>query len=426
MKRINYGIYGLVIVAAISCFFSCTKQDETYKQFLEGGEIVYVEKADSLRAYSGQNRVKLSWVISADPDVTYARVFWNNGADSMEVPITRTTGRDKIEVILDNLAEGSYTFDVYNYDDAGNSSIKTDVFAPVYGDNYTASLFNRVLRGVVYGGDNLELTWYGADNTDVGTEVTYTDVSDVQRKVTVLPGDSIFWLVDYKPNTPFEYVTSYKPDSTAIDTFYTEATTVEVQMQHRENIDLDKSLFSELALPGDGEKQDIVGMQLSNLWSGVLAGNQEVGAWYRTKNGSIFPLHFQFDLGVAAKLNSFTMWQRGTLSEHNLVYNNANVKTWEIWGSNNPAPDGSFDGWVKLLDCEAHKPSGAPVGTLTPEDIAYAQAGDEFEIPADMPSVRYIRLNILGIYGSQTAMFISEVSLNGSYWEITDWTVIEN
>ncbi len=426
MKKINYGTYGLLVLAVIMVFFSCRKQDETFKQFLEGGEITYVEKADSLTAYSGKNRVILSWLISGDPDVSKAKIFWNNRADSAEVSIARTSGPDKIEALLENIPEGPHTFEVYTYDDMGNSSIKSEVFAQVYGNEYISSLLNRAIRGIAYSGENLELAWYRSDDGDMGTEVTYTDVSNTVQKVTILATDSVLILPNYKPNTPLEYLTHYKPDSTAIDLFATHPTTVELQMQFRENIDLDKSLFSEFPLPGDGVKQDLVGMKLSNLWSGVLQGDQEAGGWYRLKDGLTFPMRFQFDLGVQAKLNTFTMWQRGTFDQQTLVYANANVKTWEIWGSNDPAPDGSFDGWVKLRHCEGYKPSGTAVGTRTAEDIAYAQGGDTFDIPADMPAVRYIRLNILAIYGTQSTMFISEVALNGSYWEISEWNVIDN
>ena len=422
MKRINYGIPSLLMVTTILCFLACRKQDETYKQFLEGGEIVYVQKADSLKAYSGRNRVKLSWIISSDPDVSSARVFWNNGANSQEVAITRTTGIDQVEVTLDNLAEGGYTFEVYTYDNEGNSSIKADVFAQVYGDNYIASLLNRAIRQIAYSNGDIELAWYGSDNETIETEVTYTDISDVQRKVTVLPDDMVSMLSNYKPNSSIEVVTAFKPDSTAIDIFYADVSVVEIQMQQRENIDLDKSLFAEFHLPGDAPiwvTSSSQGNALSNLWSGIFTGTTAAGrGWYRTADGAGYPQRFQFDLGVSAKLNSFTFWQRGVIDQQTLVYANVNIKRWEIWGSNEPAADGSYDGWVKLADCESYKPSGTPVGQRTAEDIAYAQAGETFPIPADKPSVRYIRLNILETWSNAGAMFISEVSLNGSYWEI--------
>ncbi|MGV3763731.1 DUF4998 domain-containing protein [Parapedobacter sp.] len=422
MKRTNYIIYCLLIGVCISSFFACRKQDDTYKQFLEGGEIVYVQRADSLKAYPGKNRVKLSWTILSDPDVRSARIFWNGGADSAEVAINRTMGTDTVYVVLDNLPEGAYTFDVYTYDDAGNSSIKADVFAQAYGDNYVASLLNRAIEQIGYNNGKLELAWYGADNQAIGTEVSYTDAEGVQRKVEVLPGDSVAVLADYKPNSPFEYVTYYLPDTMAIDTFVTDASVVEVSMQHHENIDLDKSLFAPLYLPGDAPiwvTSSSEGNDLSNLWSGIFHGTRAASrAWYRTADGTGMPQHFQFDLGVSAKLNNFKLLQRGVFDQQSLVYANANPRRWEVWGSNEPAEDGSYDGWVKLADCESYKPSGTPVGQRTAEDIEYAQAGETFVIPDDKPAVRYIRLKVLETWGNTTAVFISEVWLNGSYWTI--------
>lgn len=422
MKRMKHCIVGLIAAIAISGLFACSKQDDTYKQFLEGGEHVYVERPDSLKAYPGKNRIKLSWTIFSDPDVTGARIFWNNGADSIEVPIARTTGTDTVEVVLDNLPEGSYTFDVYTYDKDGNSSVKADIFAEVYGDTYVASLLNRAIEQIGYNNGKLELYWYGADANDIGTELIYTIASGGQRKVTVSPGDSVSILADYKPNSPFQYATYYKPDSTAIDTFSTTAAIVDVEMQYHENIDLDKSLFSPLYLPGDAPiwvTSSSEGNDLSNLWSGIFIGKKAISrAWYRTADGTGVPQHFQFDLGVSAKLNSFKLLQRGVFDQQSLVYANANPRRWEVWGSNEPAEDGSYDGWIKLAECESYKPSGTPVGERTAEDIAYAQAGETFEIPDDMPPVRYIRLNILETWGDKTAVFISEVWLNGSYWTI--------
>src|SRR5690606_21596082 len=134
---------------------------------------------------------------------------------------------------------------------------------------------------------------------------------------------------------------------------------------------------------------------IASLWSGVLQGNQSAGAWYRTADGSGIPHHFQFDLGVTTVLDEYRIWQRGTVNENNLLYANGNLRRWEIWGSTDPAEDGSFDGWVKLMDCEIIKPSGAPVGQNMPEDIAAAQAGHQFTLPEDSPYVRYIRINVL-------------------------------
>src|SRR3546814_14533300 len=98
---------------------------------------------------------------------------------------------------------------------------------------------------------------------------------------------------------------------------------VEVQMHHHDVVYLDKCVFSSLHLPGDAPiwvTSSSEGKDLSNLWSGIFVGRQASSrAWYRTANGTGMPQHFQFDLGVSAKLNSFKLLQRGVFDHEALV-----------------------------------------------------------------------------------------------------------
>src|SRR3546814_5891410 len=74
---------------------ACSEMDDTYDGFLKEGEIIYVQGADSLVIRPGYKRVELSWLALSDPTVTKAMVYWNNGRDSVEVPINKTTGDRK-------------------------------------------------------------------------------------------------------------------------------------------------------------------------------------------------------------------------------------------------------------------------------------------------------------------------------------------
>src|SRR3546814_9407591 len=82
----------------------------------------------------------------------------------------------------------------------------------------------------------------------------------------------------------------------------------------------------------------------------------------------LIPHHFQFDLGVTAKLNRLVMWQRGAFDQQSLLFNSGNLRKWEIWGSSEPADIGSYDGWTPLLSCASVKPSGLPKGKKNSED----------------------------------------------------------
>src|SRR5690606_4177091 len=143
------------------------------------------------------------------------------------------------------------------------------------------------------------------------------------------------------------------------------------------------------------------------------AGGAPARAWYRTANGSGIPHHFQIDLGRAVAISKIRLWQRGSMTEHQLLYANGNLKQFEIWGSVDPAPDGSYTGWIKLQDGEIIKPSGKPVGENEDIDVQAAEAGHLFEFGEDSPSVRYLRIKVLKTWANTDYMFTSEMRL----WE---------
>ncbi|WP_212006468.1 DUF4998 domain-containing protein [Chitinophaga sp. HK235] len=225
----------LLLGAVIVAFSACTKMDDTYKQFLEGGEIIYTGRVDSLKVFPGKNRVLLSWYLVSDPKITKCRVFWNQRTDSAEVAVKRTGGVDTVKLLLDKLPENIYTFQVYTYDNAGHSSVKEEAIGNVYGDAYTATLSNRPVRSAKYDATKKETTiwWFGVNNQVVKVEVVYTNTAGVQTTLTqmadsvpALPRDPMEFraslkLPGYQAGTPFKYRTAYKPVKIAIDTFYT-------------------------------------------------------------------------------------------------------------------------------------------------------------------------------------------------------------
>ncbi|MBC9932638.1 DUF4998 domain-containing protein [Chitinophaga qingshengii] len=227
----------LVLLAA------CTKMDDSYKQFLDGGEIIYTGKVDSLKVFPGKNRVLLSWYLVSDPKITKCRVYWNQRGDSAEVAVKRTGGTDTIRLFLDKLPENIYTFQVYTYDNAGHSSVKEEVIGNAYGDAYIATLSNRPVRSAKYDAVKKETTiwWFGVNNQVQSVEISYTNNAGAETKMVQVadsvpanPRDPLEFrasvkLPDYKAGTSLKYRTSYKPVKVAIDTFYTAYETQAVQ-----------------------------------------------------------------------------------------------------------------------------------------------------------------------------------------------------
>lgn len=240
LNRIKKYMQGPVsaIAALIAIMASCGKMNSNYADFIKDGEIVYSGRPDSLTAFSGNNRVLLRWLLLSDPKIAQCKVFWNNKADSLVIPVSRSAGVDTIDAMVDQLPEGLYAFQVYSYDASGHSSVKSEVTAASYGSTFSESIFNRSLKSVKKSesGESVFLSWFGAGQQAVVVELQYVNTSD--KPVTIYlkerfsdKGKPIgFATLDtingYKPGTSFQYRTGFLPTTTAIDTFYTAYKTI--------------------------------------------------------------------------------------------------------------------------------------------------------------------------------------------------------
>ena len=51
---------------------------------------VYIGKADSLKAFSGKNRIKLTWQMQNDPRGVKAHIYWKDRTESVEINLDRS------------------------------------------------------------------------------------------------------------------------------------------------------------------------------------------------------------------------------------------------------------------------------------------------------------------------------------------------
>lgn len=209
----------ILIFAALLILTACGRSDKDYKDFAPEGEIVYPGKVDSIKVYPGNNRVKLTWLLKTDSRITKCRVYWNRRADSLEVPVTRTNGVDTISVLLTNITEGPYSFDVYSYNAKGNVSIKNTATGDVYGAFYTSNLVNRLLKKAVYGAGKTRLEWSFADARSSSLQLRYKDLLGVEQTLLVPSTENITTIPAYVLNNELEYQTLYLPVPNAIDIF---------------------------------------------------------------------------------------------------------------------------------------------------------------------------------------------------------------
>ena len=228
----KYG-YCLGLFLGLLVTMSCTKMNETYHGFWKGGERTYPASPDSLRAFSGRDRIQLQWLNMGDPTLVKAVIYWNNKTDSVVIPIEKgqPDGNDTMNVFINSLPEGAYSFDIYTYDKFGNSSVVSNIIGKVYGNTYARSLLTRLVENNALLDDTLRIQWGDpADATSIGTEVVYTNKDGKQVHRMVAPGADTTVLPGYDEHVSryFKYRTLFLPDSTAIDTFYTDYDSVRV------------------------------------------------------------------------------------------------------------------------------------------------------------------------------------------------------
>jgi len=226
MKSIKL-IWGILpMLIAIS---ACSKWD-SYKDFIAEGETIYSGKLDSIKVFPGNQRVKLTGLLPADPKISKVTIKWNDGNDSISFPISKGSGPEMFSQVF-NVAEGLRNFNVQTFDANGNSSVVTSATGVVYGPRYESGLLNRpIITGEFLSNGDAIMNWDVLDTSAgaIGTYMDYTNASNNKVSVFTPINQSVTTLTNYKAGTDFSYRTAYVPKN-AIDTFYAAATTPAVK-----------------------------------------------------------------------------------------------------------------------------------------------------------------------------------------------------
>lgn len=192
-----------------------------------------------------------------------------------------------------------------------------------------------------------------------------------------------------------------------------------------EEIKIPNDLFQNAALPTDffdpaGEEH---GFRMEQLWLGEDASD---GQFYASSHSGPIPQSFTIDLGRRVTLSRIQKWPRPDYE----LYSSTAPRTFEVWGSENPNPDGSWDeSWFLIGEFEQFKPSGygegREVGPITDEDRDYWYNRTEFDImpteraPDPYRPITHVRVKVLSTfqtYGTESdrsQVIIAQLALWG-------------
>lgn len=175
---------------------------------------------------------------------------------------------------------------------------------------------------------------------------------------------------------------------------------------------IDKSKFAERTLPGDAkiqEPQDLLG--ISKIWD----GDANYTAPWRlvTVADRNEPTWITFDMGQEVRLSRMKLYNYGAdPTPVRWFFYQGHMRFFQVWGTLEPDPDGSWDNWTLLGDFEVVKPSGLPAGEETNEDFEAGVAGFDFDFEFG-PKVRYIRIKNMENWEGSYWFEIKEITLYG-------------
>jgi hypothetical protein len=196
-----------------ACLASCEDMNSLHQDYLDRGESIYTAKVDSIESIPGLNKVWFKWWLKSDPRITKIEIRWNEDVTTktQEYILDREKNDSLImETVIDNLPEGSLSFEFITWDNKGNRSLSMIKSVEVPGDKYKASLRNRPIYIATKFGNGYALVW----NT---SNCMYSDLS---YKTVAGENVSIRLPADNENETPRMYLYDFDGVSLTQTTYY--------------------------------------------------------------------------------------------------------------------------------------------------------------------------------------------------------------
>lgn len=345
MKRI-YGIVAFVV--SVLSVTSCDDFMDVHKEYIERGEIIYAPKPDSVSFIAGKDRILFNCRTYNAPNIRSVDVFWNDGLDSLIIPVELKTGYDSISVLLDHMEEKSYTFNVQTTDNFGHKSLFLTDFGTSYGEAFQSTLNDRRIKSVSLSDKEGFVEWYSAPNGLVRNEIRYIKNDGSLAVVKMLSADLQIGLPDVKNGSAFEFRSLFIPEEASIDTFATPWKTSEIPFPAEYKYD--RSSWSVLSVSDvstseGGGMATLIDDDLSTYWQSAYEdGDAPLPHWA------------VIDMQTPKEISRVELYRRS---------DNKDTRSIELYVSDQS--DGNAAGWIKIGN--ATFGDGNIVSTTIPESV---------------------------------------------------------
>lgn len=206
MKKIH-----IVLISVLALMLaSCGKQDAVYKEFIKDGGFIYPAKPLNIAAERGFQRIVLSWDLPMDPSIRTAKLFWDSRTQSMDFDYSFYPD-GKVSVVIPNLEDRSYTFEVVNYDAADNASLATEITSSPFGESWLVSHAERSIVFNEMNGTDCVITLGKPTDEIASTKFRYINTSGKTVEKVFPASENPIKLPDAKKWEYIEYQSSFCP-----------------------------------------------------------------------------------------------------------------------------------------------------------------------------------------------------------------------
>lgn len=288
--------FGLLLVS-----YSCESLRDTYNDFVGDGERVYVGKLDSVRVFSGYERVMVEGLMHYARTAKTVVVEWTGRDGKVYQKVDELSGYSKWDTLKMNISgmdEGITRFFVYTQDASGNRSVSDEAFVDVYGPNFLLTQSSRSIKSINLDENySIVIEWNDPEYYVVDTKLSYTNTSGTVESMMISRRDKKSKIDNWKRGSMLEAVTRIRPKETDLDIMQLEKVSYQTPIVEGP---VDTSPFAYSAVdPHNTSESDWGGTK------GALFDGDESN--FIHANGVGVPHHFSYDMGSLMTLSKCRM-----------------------------------------------------------------------------------------------------------------------
>lgn len=325
----NYNRKFLKFLALIGLVgaFSCGDMDSIHEDYLQG-EQVYAGKLDTLKIRPGYYRAQLEGQTQFLGNSNQIIIEYDDQTEVYDIN-TENIENGIYKMILPNLDEKSYEFNVTTQDELGNLSVSQIVAGSVVGDIFVSDQDAREIDNFSFEDDGTYANFFGNAQSEnvIFTIVEYENESDGISKDTLFYSDSRIKIEQYKPSGNLQTTSVIQSGLNGIDSI--SLTALDYIMPELPYSVLNKNYIRLVNMPSDNPGTYNNANPGEYLFDGDSSWNGDDTFTFNSGPNSI-PNHFTIDLGVNTILRRVDI----DMLDPNLD-TSANVTAIQVWGRDN-------------------------------------------------------------------------------------------